>query len=365
MFKLENLVRNNIKNLEPYSSARDEYKGDAKILLDANENGMGNLFFNGDNALENNYHRYPDPQQSHLKKAIARLKGLNENSIFLGNGSDECIDVLYRCFCEPSKDNVIICPPTYGMYKVAANIQNVEIREVLLKPDFQMNCSKIEKAIDENTKLIWLCSPNNPTGNIIERSSIIQLLQEFRGIVVVDEAYIDFSSEPSLLSFLQNYPNLVILQTFSKAWGLAGLRLGMAFASPAIITIMNKVKPPYNINTITQEYIISAIAAVTVIDTTITKIVANRKKLAANLADFPFVRKVFNSDANFLLVKMDNAKSIYRYLLTEGIVVRNRSDEPLCSNCLRITVGSDKDNDLLIKALTKYSTITDEKSFVY
>lgn len=357
MFNLENLVRDNIKSLKPYSSARDEFAGKASIFLDANENSTGTPFvFPSPIRIELNYHRYPDPKQQQLKQSIGKLKSVDEECIFLGNGSDECIDIIYKSFCDPGRDNIIICPPTYGMYEVAANIFNVEVRQALLQENFQLNLTAIEKQTDENTKIIWICSPNNPTGITIDRASIFHLLLNFEGIVVLDEAYIDFSAEPSFLQFLKEYPNLIILQTFSKAWGLAALRIGMAFASPGIIAVMNKVKPPYNISTITQEYMLKALSAEKIKEESVAEIVKTRKQLADSIKRFPFVKQVYHSDTNFLLVKVDAAKKLYHYLLEAGIVVRDRSNLALCENCLRITIGTRYENKKLIEVLTKYLT---------
>jgi histidinol-phosphate aminotransferase len=357
MFRLEDIVRKNIKNLIPYSSARNEFNGSASVYLDANENSFGSpLSFSSPTGIDVSYNRYPDPYQSELKKAIGRIKKMDEENIFLGNGSDECIDLLFRCFCEPRKDNVVICPPTYGMYEVSGNINDVEVRKVPLRSNFQLDSIGIEKLIDHNTKIVWLCSPNNPTGTTIERTDIFSLLKKFSGIVVLDEAYIDFSGEPSFLNLLEEYPNLVVLQTFSKAWALAGLRLGMAFASREIICVLNKVKPPYNINSVTQDYILKALVNLNIINEQIASILQNRSKLAAALQELDITVKVFASDANFLLVKMKDAKAVYQYLLTKGIVVRDRSNVLLCENCLRITVGTTAENNMLMNALKTYTT---------
>ncbi|RXK85541.1 histidinol-phosphate transaminase [Filimonas effusa] len=344
MFNLDALTRNNIKTLAPYSSARDEFSGEAKVFLDANENSLGS-------PLMKWYNRYPDPHQVKLKQAIAKVKSAQTNQIFLGNGSDECIDLLYRCFCEPGKDNVIICPPTYGMYEVSANINNVEVRKAPLLDDFQLDLVHLESLADANTKLIWICSPNNPTGNSLNRTDIETVLNNFNGLVVVDEAYINFSRQRSWVGELAEYPNLVVLQTFSKAWGLAGLRLGMSFASDAIIEIMDRVKPPYNINQVTQELALQALEEVGQVNDMIRLIVDMRNALAEVLVQIPGVEKVYESDANFLLVKIREAKKVYEYLLTKGIVVRDRSNVKLCDDCLRITIGTEQENTLLVDAL--------------
>lgn len=344
MFNLDTLTRNNIKSLAPYSSARDEFSGEAKVFLDANENSLGS-------PLLKWYNRYPDPHQVKLKKAITKVKSVQAGQIFLGNGSDECIDLLYRCFCEPGKDNVIICPPTYGMYEVSANINNIEIRKAPLLEDFQLDLVHLENLADANTKIIWICSPNNPTGNSLNRADIEMVLNNFNGLVVIDEAYINFSRQRSWTGELSEYPNLVVLQTFSKAWGLAGLRLGMCFASEAIIEIMDRVKPPYNINQVTQELGLQALEEVGQVNDMIRLIVDMRNALADVLVQIPGVEKVYESDANFLLVKIREAKKVYGYLLTKGIVVRDRSNVILCEDCLRITIGTEEENTQLVDAL--------------
>ena len=344
MFSLNSLTRDNIKSLKPYSSARDEFSGEAKVFLDANENSLGS-------PLMKWYNRYPDPHQVKLKEAISAIKSVDADQIFLGNGSDECIDLLYRCFCNPGKDNVIICPPTYGMYEVSANINDVELRRAPLLGDFQLNLAHIETLVDANTKLIWICSPNNPTGNAINRNDIETILNNFNGLVVIDEAYINFSRHKSFTQELADYPNLVIMQTFSKAWGLAGLRLGMAFASKELISILNTVKPPYNINQATQELTLKALKEVGQVNDMIKEIVQMRVALKAVLEKIPAIEKVYPSDANFLLVKMKNARKVYEFLLTEGIVVRDRSNVILCEDCLRITIGTEEENTQLVEAI--------------
>lgn len=344
MFDLNKLIRNNIKGLSPYSSARDEFSGEAKVFLDANENSLGS-------PLKKWYNRYPDPHQVKVKAAISQVKAVNANRIFLGNGSDECIDLLYRCFCVPGKDNIIICPPTYGMYQVSAEINDVEIRKASLLEDFQLDLVHLENLADENTKIIWLCSPNNPTGNCLNREDIEMVLNNFNGLVVVDEAYINFARQRSWIQELNEYPNLVVLQTFSKAWGLAGLRLGMAFASPEIIEVMDRVKPPYNINQVTQELALQALEEVGQVNDMIRLLVDMRDALAEVLVQIPGVEKVYPSDANFLLVKIKNAREVYNQLLEQGIVVRDRSNVKLCDDCLRITIGTEEENTLLVDAL--------------
>ena len=347
MFNLDSILRNNIKRLVPYSSARDEFKGKASIFLDANENSLGS-------PLMKWYNRYPDPLQMKVKEKLSGIKGISSDHIFLGNGSDECIDLLIRAFCEPGVDNIIICPPTYGMYEVSANINDVLIKKVPLTPEFQLNLEAIANNIDDNTKLIFLCSPNNPTGNSLDRGDVETLLNNYWGLVVIDEAYINFSRSKSFIQELPEYPNLVVMQTLSKAWGLAALRLGMAFASQEIIKIFNRIKPPYNINQATQELVLQALDNVEEVNAMIREIVAGRQWLEAELPALPVVRKVYPSDANFLLVKVTEPLNIYRYLLDQGIVVRDRSRVELCEGCLRITVGSPAENEALVKALGNF-----------
>lgn len=344
MFDLNKLIRPNIKNLKAYSSARDEFSGEAKVFLDANENSLGS-------PLVKWYNRYPDPHQQTVKEALSKVKGIKLDHIFLGNGSDECIDLLFRSFCEPAKDNVIICPPTYGMYEVSANINDIELRIAPLLPDFQLNLAHIETLIDDKTKLIWICSPNNPTGNSINRADIETVLNNYNGLVVIDEAYINFAQQKSFVQELAEYPNLVVLQTFSKAWGLAALRLGMAFASTEVIEVLNKVKPPYNINQATQELALKALEEVGQVNDMIKLIVDMREALSEVFESMPTVEKVYPSDANFILVKIKNARKIYEFLLTKGIVLRDRSSVQLCEDCLRITIGSEKENTILVDAM--------------
>ncbi len=346
-FDLQAITRPNIRNLVPYSSARDEFKGKADIYLDANENSLGS-------PLTKWYNRYPDPLQLAVKEKISAIKGVPVQSIFLGNGSDEAIDILYRAFCEPGIDSVIVCPPTYGMYEVSARINNIHLKKVSLTPEFQLNIDAIEDAIDIHTKIIWLCSPNNPTGNSLDRNDVEIILNNFDGIVVIDEAYINFSRQRSFIPDLPEYPNLVILQTLSKAWGLAALRIGMAFASEAIINIMNRIKPPYNISQSAQELALQALDHVEDVNDMIRILVEERGKLAKALEQLPVVEKVFPSDANFLLVKTREALGLYNYLAGRGTVVRNRSNVSLCENCLRITVGTPSENLQLLKQLEEY-----------
>lgn len=348
--EIEKLVRPNIRLVKPYSSARDEFSGEAHVFLDANENSLGS-------PLSKWYNRYPDPYQRSLKEAISRVKSIETDHIFLGNGSDECIDLLYRCFCEPAKDNVIICPPTYGMYEVSAAINNIELRKAPLLSDFQLDVETILDLVDEQTKIIWICSPNNPTGNSMKRQDIELLLNNFRGLVVVDEAYINFARQRSLATELKEYPKLVILQTFSKAWGLAALRLGICLAVPSVVEWLNKIKPPYNINQATQELALKALEETGQVNDMIREIVGMRNELADVFHRLPVVEKVFPSDANFILVKVRDAKDMYSYLLDSGIVVRDRSNVQLCENCLRITIGTEKENTLLVDAMIEYTRV--------
>jgi histidinol-phosphate aminotransferase len=349
-FDLNKLLRENIKRLVPYSSARDEFKGEAKIYLDANENSFGS-------PLTRWYNRYPDPLQIKVKEKISSIKNVTVQNIFLGNGSDECIDVLIRGVCEPGEDNLLICPPTYGMYEVSANINDAQVKKVSLTEAFQLNLPEIENAIDDHTKMIFLCSPNNPTGNSLIREDIEIILNNFLGLVVIDEAYINFSRQRSFLQELKDYPNLVVMQTLSKAWGLAALRVGMAFASEDIIHVMNKIKPPYNINQASQELALQALDELGQVNDMIKEIVKQREELQLALSNISIVRHIYPSDANFLLVKMHNAKLVYENLLKKKIVVRDRSKVELCDDCLRITVGTASENNDLITALNDATII--------
>lgn len=344
---LGGLLRENIKRLVPYSSARDEYQGEASVFLDANENAFGS-------PLDQQFNRYPDPLQYDLKKRITEIKGVPPRNIFIGNGSDEAIDILFRSFCNPGVDNVILVPPTYGMYEVSANINDIQARKVNLTEDYQLNLEGIAEAIDKNTKLIFICSPNNPTGNSINRDDIQTLLANFSGIVVVDEAYINFSRQKSFIQELTECANLVVMQTLSKAWGLAGLRVGMAFASEEIIEVMNKVKPPYNVNESSQQLALAALANVGQVNEWIKETLTQRDRLVLQLKDFEFVVDIYPSDANFILVKTTNANGIYDYLVKQGIIVRNRSKVELCEGCLRITVGTPDENTILLEALQNF-----------
>lgn len=344
MRPLEELLRPNIAALEPYSSARDEYKGkEAHIFLDANEN-----------PFDTGYNRYPDPLQRDLKDLICNIKGAKPQNLFLGNGSDEAIDLMYRVFCRPGTDNVVAMEPSYGMYKVCANVNDVEYRAIKTDAQFQPDIDAMLAEADSNTKLMFFCSPNNPSGNLIERPLLEKALKEFPGIVIIDEAYIDFASEPSFIGQLDQYPNLVILQTFSKAWGLAGIRLGMAFAQPEIISIMNKVKYPYNVNQLTQDKAFSMLQDYQKIQNWTKQILSQRSSLAEAVAALPFCSEVLPSDANFILARIDNATKVYDYLVDNGIIVRNRSRIALCDNSLRITIGTAEENSQLIDCLKKY-----------
>lgn len=353
MFDLNTLLRDNIKRLVPYSSARDEFKGEARIFIDANENSFGS-------PLPVSYNRYPDPMQWKLKYKLADIKGVPPQNIFLGNGSDEPIDILYRAFCRPGVDNVVLCPPTYGMYEVSANINDVIIRKVSLTPDFQLDLAGLQEAVDENTKLIFICSPNNPTGNSINRADIEILLNNFDGIVVVDEAYINFARQKSFIQELTEYPNLVVMQTLSKAWGLAALRIGMAFASEDIINVFNKVKAPYNISQAAQELALQALDNVAQVNEWIREIVIERDLLSAAMEQLPLVKQVYPSDANFILVQTIDARGIYNYLTEKGIIVRDRSKVELCAGCLRITIGTPAENLELLDALKSYQPQTEK-----
>lgn len=344
MKQLKDLVRPNIWSLSPYTSARDEYQGkDAKVFLDANENP-----YNGP------VNRYPDPLQRDLKRRIANIKGVAQESIFLGNGSDEAIDLMYRIFCRPGVDNAVAIEPTYGMYGVCADINDVEYRRVLMDNDFQPNADKILAAIDSNTKLVFFCSPNNPSANNIDRKVIDRVLDSFDGIVIVDEAYIDFAGVPSYLKQLADRPNLIVLQTFSKAWGMAGIRLGMAFAQPEVIGIMNKVKYPYNVNLLTQQRAMEEVMQYDRVQGWVESILKERTRLMEEFARLSCCIKVYPSNANFFLARVKDATSTYNYLVERGIIVRNRSRISLCGNSLRITIGTIPENDALLEALQAY-----------
>lgn len=338
-FNLERLVRKNIKAMSAYSSARDEFTDfeDDMVFLDANEN-----------PFETNVNRYPDPQQINLKTQISTVKRVPIDQILLGNGSDEVLDLIYRAFCEPNHDNVITLPPTYGMYNVLANTNAIENREVLLTVDFQIEVEPILNAIDANTKLIFICSPNNPTGNLITSEAIETIITKFKGLVIIDEAYIDFADEASWSTKLQKFPNLIVTQTLSKAYGMAGIRLGMCFASSEIIKLLNKIKPPYNVNVLTQEVALKRVLNEATVQKEVKKIIKERQALTKALSTIPFIEKLYASDANFILAKVDDANKRYKQLIDQGIVIRNRSKQPLCKNTLRFTVGTKEENLKLI-----------------
>ena len=344
MKPLGQLVRKNIWSLAPYSSARDEYSGkEAHVFLDANENPY--------NAP---YNRYPDPLQRDVKKLLERIKGVPAENIFLGNGSDEAIDLPYRIFCEPGRDNVVSIVPTYGMYQVCADINDIECRQVLLGDNFQLHADAVLQACDEHTKIIWLCSPNNPTGNSLDRDEMMKVVEGFDGIVIVDEAYIDFAQQLSLRQELPTHPNLIILQTMSKAWGSAAIRLGMAFASKEIIAIYNKVKYPYNVNLLTQQQAMEMLKDPFEVDKTVKIILQERNRLMQAFRELPLCEQIYPTDANFFLARVTDAKRIYDYLVDKGIIVRNRSRIQLCQNCLRITIGTRTENNELLSALRQY-----------
>ncbi len=342
-FNINNLVRENIQNCKPYSSARDEFTdfNTDMVFLDANEN-----------PFENGINRYPDPKQQFVKKLVATQKKVSTQHILLGNGSDEVLDLIFRAFCEPKKDNIIILPPTYGMYKVLAAINDIEIKEVLLTKAYQPKTITILKSSNENSKILFLCSPNNPTGNSFNTEEVEKLLIHFKGIVVIDEAYIDFSAQKSWLERLEEFPNLIITQTFSKAYGMAGIRLGICYASQEIITILNSIKPPYNVNQLTQLKAVERLGNITSIQNEIQKIKVQRIWLAKELRKIDFIHTIYPSDANFILIQVDDATKRYNQLIERKIVVRNRTEQPLCNNCLRITVGTLEENSKLIKELT-------------
>ena len=342
-FDINNLIRANVKTMKPYSSARDEFKDfdtANMIFLDANEN-----------PFENGVNRYPDPQQMNVKAILAKQKNVKTNQILLGNGSDEVLDLLFRAFCEPKIDNVITLPPTYGMYGVLANINAVDNNEILLSDDFQPQIEKIMAAVNDNTKMIFLCSPNNPTGNSFSDESVAYLLQNFKGLVVIDEAYIDFSKKDSWINELDEYPNLVITQTLSKAYGLAGIRLGICYGSTEVISVLNKIKPPYNVNELSQKRALDRLTDSDQIKSEINSIIAQRMDLLTVLLEINFVEKIYPSEANFILIKVDDANKRYGELIAKGIVIRNRTTQPLCNNCLRLTVGTEQENLKLIVAL--------------
>jgi histidinol-phosphate aminotransferase len=341
-FNINNLIRENIKKMKPYSSARDEFKDfdQEMVFLDANEN-----------PFENGVNRYPDPQQNTVKQALSKIKRVAKNQILLGNGSDEVLDLLFRAFCEPNKDNIITLPPTYGMYSVLASLNAIENKEILLNKDFEPQVETILAAVAPNTKMIFLCSPNNPTGNSFSDESIVTLLKNFKGIVVLDEAYIDFSQKDSWLQEINDYPNLVITQTLSKAYGMAGIRMGIVYASLEIITILNKIKPPYNVNVLTQTKALEYLENFETVKSQISDIIDQRNIVYGQLLNLNFVKEIYRTDANFILFKVDDANKRYNQILEKGIVIRNRTKDPLCENCLRITIGTEIENQKLIEVL--------------
>ena len=342
-YAVGDLIRKNILSLAPYSCARDEFKGEASVYLDANENPMNTP-----------YNRYPDPLQWALKEKIAKLKGVKPAQIMLGNGSDEPIDLIFRIFCEPKQDNVVAIEPTYGMYKVCADINNVEYRKAFLNEDFTLDADRVLQAVNEKTKVIWLCSPNNPSGNLLNRKAMLKIVENFSGIVVIDEAYVDFSSEKSWLEDLDKFPNIIVLQTFSKAWGLASVRCGMAFASEEIIVFFNKVKYPYNVNLLTQNFVSGELDKQERKNEWVKMLLEQRNYLQSALKTLPLVEKIYPTDANFILLKVPDANAVYNYLVNKGIIVRNRNKISLALGCLRITVGTKKENETLIKALKEF-----------
>jgi histidinol-phosphate aminotransferase len=344
---INKLVRKHLLAVKPYSSARDEYKGEVKVALDANENPYG------DTVNRGKFNRYPDPYQHEVKASLSKIKNIAPEHIFLGNGSDEPIDLLIRAFCEPNKDSILQLPPTYGMYQVSADINAIEVINVNLTGTFDIDAVKVLEAITENTKIVFFCSPNNPTGNVVNKNAIISVLQAFEGLVVVDEAYIDYTDSPSFISELGNYDNLIVLQTLSKAWGLANLRLGIAYASLEIIALLNKIKPPYNINGLTQEFALKALENEQLKNDMVTDVLKERERLSAEIAKISFIEKVYPSDANFILVKTPNGPSIYKQLADKQIIVRDRSKVVLLDNCLRITVGTTEENNILLATLAQ------------
>ena len=347
MTNIKSLLRENIKCLKPYSSARDEYTGSIGIFLDANENSFGSI-------PAGDLNRYPDPHQQEIKRKLSKIKNVNVENIFIGNGSDEAIDLFMRAFCEPGKESIMIMPPTYGMYKVAADINNVNVIEVPLTNTFQIATDYVINNITQSTKLIFICSPNNPSGNLLDRKSILKIVNNFNGLVVIDEAYIDFTAEESWISELKSFNNLVVLQTFSKAWGLANIRVGMAYANEIIISVLNKIKYPYNVNGVSQQIIIEALESESKKNEIVNKIIFQRDKLAEALSKLSIIEEVFSTDSNFILARVKDANNIYDYLLENKIIVRNRSNIINCKECLRFTVGREEENNKLLEILSKY-----------
>ena len=347
MINIPDLLRENIKKLSPYSSARDEYRGNIGIFLDANENSFGSI-------PAGDLNRYPDPHQQEIKRKLSKIKNVNVENIFIGNGSDEAIDLFMRAFCEPGKESIMIMPPTYGMYKVAADINNVNVIEVPLTNTFQIATDYVINNITQSTKLIFICSPNNPSGNLLDRKSILKIVNNFNGLVVIDEAYIDFTAEESWISELKSFNNLVVLQTFSKAWGLANIRVGMAYANEIIISVLNKIKYPYNVNGVSQQIIIDALESESKKNEVVNRIIFQRDKLAEALSTLSIIEEVFSTDSNFILARVKDANNIYDYLLENKIIVRNRSNIINCKECLRFTVGREEENNKLLEILSKY-----------
>lgn len=341
MFDLNALIRDNVKNLKPYQSARLEFSGAAELFLDANENSFGSV-------VDGGFNRYPDPLQHELKQQIAAQKGVSSEQIFIGNGSDEAIDLLFRAFCRPGLDQVVTMPPTYGMYDVSAAVNDVAVVPISLTPEFAIDLPRVKAALQPPVKMLFICSPNNPTGNCFDAAVIVDILNHFNGIVILDEAYIDFAPNKSLLPRLAEFPNLVILQTFSKAWGMAGLRVGMAFANPVLIEVLNKIKPPYNVNSLTQQLVLKALEQVEAKNEMVRQILTQREWLTDALQTLNFVLKIYPTDANFILIKTTHPGEIYHHLTEHGIIVRDRSRVPLCEGCLRITVGTPEQNQRLI-----------------
>jgi histidinol-phosphate aminotransferase len=345
---IQQLLRPHLRNFKPYASARTEYTGTDAIFLDANENPIGS-------ASGEAYNRYPNPLQTKVKQKVAALRNIVKEQVFIGNGSDEAIDLIYRAFCEPGTDNVIICPPTYGMYETSAQLNNVALKKVLLTADFQLDVPSILDEVNDHTKAIWLCSPNNPTGNLLYSEDIKMILRSFGGLVIVDEAYIDFADADSWVTKLETYPNLIVLQTLSKAWGMAGIRVGLAFASIEVIDVLTAIKPPYNVSAPAQNAALKALTNETTMKLMIAEIIEQRHRLSVALLRFPFVQKVFPSDSNSLLVKVEDADELYNYLVNNKIIVRNRNKTPLCEGSIRISIGTKQENDLLLQCLEKYN----------
>lgn len=348
-FSIEKLLRPHILGIKPYSSARDEYSGKDGVFLDANENPYGSL-------TGEPFNRYPDPYQLEIKEKLSFIKGVRPTQIFLGNGSDEAIDLLMRAFCIPGKDNIILLPPTYGMYEVSASINDIEIKKVSLTENYQLRPTEVLAAVDSHTKIIFICSPNNPSGNKMKRQDIRAILEGFEGLVVVDEAYIDFSDEPSFTEELLEFPNLLVMQTFSKAWGMANLRIGMAFASEEIIRVLNLIKPPYNISGLTQQKVIESLEQADKIQEVVQTVLKEKDRLSKALEKLPFISHIYPSNANFILVKMTGAKKVYDHLINDLIIVRDRSKVVLCEDCLRISVGTREENEALIRELENYGS---------